>query len=195
MESQPGDEPLILDLVDARASMVSLAGGKAANLGELISAGLPVPGGFCITTEAYRRVAEIAELSEVLGELAGVPVEDGAAVARLAERARAVVRAAPVPAEVLAAVTDAYRRLGRQVPVAVRSSATAEDLPFASFAGQQDTFLNVVGFEAVVGAMRRCWASLWTDRAVQYRDAGGIDDGQVRIAVVVQHMVDAVVAG
>ena len=195
MASQPGHEPLILDLVDVRASMVSVAGGKAANLGELISAGLPVPGGFCITTEAYRRVAEIAGLSEVLGELAGVPVGDGAAVAGLAERARTVVRAAPVPAEVLAAVTDAYRRLGRQVPVAVRSSATAEDLPFASFAGQQDTFLNVVGFEAVVEAMRRCWASLWTDRAVQYRNAGGIDHGQVQIGVVVQHMVDAVVAG
>jgi pyruvate,water dikinase len=108
---------------------------------------------------------------------------------------RELVLHAPVPAEIGAAVVGAYRALGPDLPVAVRSSATAEDLPFASFAGQQDTFLNVIGADAVLAAVRRCWASLWTDRAVAYRMSNGIDHGAVSIAVVVQVMVDAAVAG
>ena len=101
----------------------------------------------------------------------------------------------PCPADVAAAVTDAYAALGDRVPVAVRSSATAEDLPGASFAGQQDTYLNVVGVDAVLDAVRRCWASLWTDRAVAYRADAGIPHAGTQLAVVVQRMVDAQVAG
>ena len=181
--------PLVRDLGELRAADLPSVGGKAANLGELISAGLPVPGGFCVTTAAYARAATDVDTAD--------PV-----------RARELLRAAPLPDDVATAVVAAYRRLCARddgantagdgkpdVPVAVRSSATAEDLPTASFAGQQDTYLNVVGRERLLDAVRRCWASLWTDRAVAYRADLGIDDAEVRLAVVVQRMVDAQVAG
>ncbi|HEX5813279.1 MAG TPA: PEP/pyruvate-binding domain-containing protein, partial [Pseudonocardia sp.] len=187
--------PLVLDLGELRAADLPSVGGKAANLGELISAGLPVPGGFCVTTAAYARAAS------------GVDTADPV-------RARELLRSAPLPDDVAAAVVAAYHRLCAEddgagpdpaaarggdgepaVPVAVRSSATAEDLPTASFAGQQDTYLNVVGVEALLDAVRRCWASLWTDRAVAYRADIGIDDAEVLLAVVVQRMIAAQVAG
>jgi phosphohistidine swiveling domain-containing protein len=171
-------------LADLDAGALPTVGGKAANLGELIRAGLPVPDGFAVTTEAYRRVA-----GELVADLAGA---DGA---DLAAKARGTLLAAPVPEDVATEIREAYQRLGADVPVAVRSSATAEDLPYASFAGQQDTYLHIVGADAVVDAVRRCWASLWTERAVSYRTANGIDHGQVLIAVVVQRMVEAEVAG
>ncbi|WP_049561302.1 PEP/pyruvate-binding domain-containing protein [Nonomuraea sp. SBT364] len=148
---------------------LALAGGKGANLGELMAGGFPVPDGFVVTTDAYALVA------------AGLST-------------REAVERAEVPAELRRAVAGAYAELGGG-PVAVRSSATAEDLPGAAFAGQQDTYLNVVGEEALVDAVRRCWGSLWTDRAVAYRDKLGIDHGEVRIAVVVQRMVEAEAAG
>jgi pyruvate,water dikinase len=191
------DEDLVVDIAQLRAPMLSLAGGKAANLGELAGAGLPVPGGFCITTEAYRRAVGLPEVDDLLDQLGGVSRgagDPGDALA-LAARIRSAARTASVPPAVDAGVRRAYAALGARVPVAVRSSATAEDLPFASFAGQQDTYLNVIGPDAVLEAMRRCWASLWTERAVQYRNANGIDHKDVRLAVVVQSMVDAVVAG
>ncbi|MEV0613272.1 PEP/pyruvate-binding domain-containing protein [Nonomuraea sp. NPDC050404] len=168
-----------LDFTEIDAGMLAEVGGKGANLGELTRAGLPVPPGWVLTTEAYRQVAQ------------GLETEgDG-----LAERARRHLLEAPVPDAVHEVIVKSYAALGHDVPVAVRSSATAEDLPFASFAGQQDTFLNVVGAQAVVEAVRRCWASLWTDRAVAYRESNGIDHAAVRLAVVVQVMVDARVAG
>ena len=102
---------------------------------------------------------------------------------------------APIPAEVDAAVRAAYAAMGPAAAVAVRSSATAEDLPFASFAGQQDSFLDIVGADAVVESVRRCWASLWTERAVAYRSANGISHREVGLAVVVQDVVDAATAG
>lgn len=182
----PAGRDIVLDL-GLLATLLAVAGGKAANLGELVDAGLPVPPGFCVTTAAYEQVAAAAELDGVLDAY-----PDGAV---LAAKARAAIRAAPVPAVVCDAVVRAYRELGEDVPVAVRSSATAEDLPTASFAGQQDTYLNVVGSDAVLDAVRRCWASLWTDRAVSYRSTNGIDHRTVRLAVVVQRMVDAQVAG
>ncbi|MGW4793234.1 PEP/pyruvate-binding domain-containing protein [Nonomuraea sp. NPDC004297] len=168
-----------LDFSEIDAGMLAEVGGKAANLGELTRAGLPVPPGWVLTTDAYRQVAEGLETGG-----------DG-----LAERARRHLLQATVPDAVHEAIVTAYKGLGDDVPVAVRSSATAEDLPFASFAGQQDTFLNVVGAEEVVRAVRRCWASLWTDRAVAYRESNGIEHAAVRLAVVVQTMVDARVAG
>ncbi|GAA1522566.1 phosphoenolpyruvate synthase [Sphaerisporangium rubeum] len=192
-ETGPAPEPagpLVLDLRDVAADMLPLAGGKAVNLGVLIRAGLPVPPGCCLTTEAYGRVAASAGLDDVLRDLAATPPNDTAALAELAGRARALMLAAPVPDDIAAAARRAERG-----PVAVRSSATAEDLPDASFAGQQDTYLNVTGPHAVLDAVRRCWASLWTDRAVAYRAANGIDHGAVRLAVVIQDMVQARVAG
>ncbi|MEU8245092.1 PEP/pyruvate-binding domain-containing protein [Nonomuraea sp. NPDC048916] len=174
-----------LEFSEIHAGMLPEVGGKAANLGELTRAGLPVPGGWVLTTEAYRQVAEAARLDPIIA--VGGPGLAGAARTRLLET--------PVPEAVAKTVREFHARLGDGVPVAVRSSATAEDLPFASFAGQQDTYLNVVGPDAVLDAVRRCWASLWTDRAVAYRDANGIDHASVRLAVVVQVMVDARVAG
>jgi rifampicin phosphotransferase len=174
-----------------------LAGGKAANLGELTRAGFPVPAGFCVTTAAYELVAGDANLEPVLAALAETRPDDTTRLAELAAAARTALLEAPVPDDLAWAIVAAYEELGdgASVPVAVRSSATAEDLPTASFAGQQDTYLNIVGDEAVLDAARRCWASLWTDRAVSYRAGGGIDHRDVRLAVVVQRMVEATVAG
>ena len=185
-----GSPEMVLDLSALDAGMLPVVGGKAANLGELIRAGLPVPPGFCVTTEAYGQVAASTAIdfsafnSAAAGDLT-----------RLAGQAREALRAADIPAPLAAAVVEAYNRLGADTPVAVRSSATAEDLPGASFAGQQDTYLNITGAAAVLDAVQRCWASLWTDRAVVYRTTNGIDHGAVRLAVVVQRMVEAEIAG
>jgi phosphohistidine swiveling domain-containing protein len=179
-----GDEDaLVLDLARLSTDRIAAVGGKAANLGELIRAGFDVPPGFCVTTAAYRLAVRgsIVEAGDVTD----------------AQSARAAVLAAPFPEAVADAVRAAYARLepGAEGRVAVRSSATAEDLPGASFAGQQDTFLNVAGIDDVLDAVHRCWASLWTDRAVAYRAAQGIDGSVVALAVVVQRMVDAESAG
>jgi pyruvate,water dikinase len=177
--------------------MLPVVGGKAANLGELIQPGFPLPAGFCVTTAAYTLLSERAGLEPILEELAQQARADPTRQRELAAAARAALLQAPLPSEVIQAVTSAYHTLfqGEPVPVAVRSSATAEDLPSASFAGQQETFLNIIGIEAVLDAVQRCFASLWTDRAVSYRVSQGIDHRTVRLAVVVQRMVEAQVAG
>jgi phosphoenolpyruvate synthase/pyruvate phosphate dikinase len=195
-EPHAGDAAMVLPFAAIDRTSISIAGGKAANLGELTRAGLPVPPGFCVTTAAYALVAAGADLEAILGELTTTRADDTAHLAGLATAARAHLQAAPVPAAVAEAITEAYRALGsgESLPVAVRSSATAEDLPSASFAGQQDTYLNIVGVEAVLDAVRRCWASLWTDRATSYRASNSIDHRTVRLAVAVQRMVDASVA-
>ena len=181
---------LVLDLADIDADMLPLAGGKAANLGELIRAGLPVPPGVCVTTEAYRLVAASASID--FDALAVARPEN---VTPIARRAREAMIGAPIPTAVADAIVEAYGWLGRDTPVAVRSSATAEDLPYASFAGQQDTYLYVIGAGPVLDAVRRCWASLWSDRAVVYRATNGIDHRAVRIAVAIQRMVMSEIAG
>src|SRR3954451_23153348 len=181
----------ILDFTEIDAGMLADVGGKAGNLGELSRAGLPVPPGFCLTTDAYRLATGNGELDAILDDIAATSATDTAALAAHAARARAAVLATEMPATIPTAVADAYRALGDNQPVAVRSSATAEDLPFASFAGQQDTYLNIVGIDAVLNAVHRCWASLWTDRAVASRVRNGIDHAETRLAVLVQPMVDA----
>jgi phosphohistidine swiveling domain-containing protein len=172
-----GAAPLTVNLADIDRSAVALAGGKGANLGDLLQSGFPVPVGFVLTTRAYALAAEAA----------GV---DPARPAEAAER----LRTSAVPDAIANAAREAYAalHLGR---VAVRSSATAEDLPGASFAGQQDTYLDVSGDKGLLDAIRRCWASLWNERAVAYRHANGVDDTGVGLAVVVQEMVDASAAG
>ena len=165
----------IRQLAELSARDGAIAGGKGANLGELVRAGFPVPDGFVVTTEAYALAAATVD-----------PRDPSAARERwLATR---------VPEAVADAVREAYRSLGSP-HVAVRSSATAEDLPEASFAGQQDTILDVAGEDAVVDAVRRCWASLWNERAIAYRASHGVGDAGLRVAVVVQRMVDARAAG
>ena len=191
----PAEGGPVLALERLGPDMLATVGGKAANLGELARAGLPVPAGFCLTTSAYLDATASPALADVHRALAATAPDDLAGLAALAAKARALVLDADVPAGIDAAVRAAYAALGTDTAVAVRSSATAEDLPFASFAGQQDTFLNVVGADAVLAAVRRCWASLWTDRAVTYRAVQGIEPSAVALAVVVQRMVDAAVAG
>src|SRR4051794_16166936 len=187
--------PAVVGLRELDAGDVDLAGGKAANLGELIGAGLPVPDGFCVTTDAYLELTAAADLGEIVDQLAGAAADEQERAAEPARLARERILSTAMPAHVAQAITVAYGSLGEVVPVAVRSSATAEDLPFASFAGQQDTYLGIVGTDAVLDAVHRCWASLWTDRAVAYRVRNGIDHAETRLAVVVQRMVDAAVAG
>ncbi len=168
---------LVRSLDELTAADLAEAGGKGANLGELRRAGFSVPDGFVITTAAYALAAEAA----------GVTGETPAT-------ARVRLAASPVPAGIADAVRDAYRTLGAPA-VAVRSSATAEDLPDASFAGQQDTILGVAGEDAVLDAVRKCWASLWNERAVAYRKTHDVPAGGLRLAVVVQRMVEAESAG
>ncbi len=180
---------LVVPFDDLAASSLAAVGGKARNLGILATAGFPVPPGFVVTTQAYEQ--SVGDRVEPLLDDLTTNADSAAA----AERVRATIVAAPVPDEVRQEVLAAYRQLGPDVAVAVRSSATAEDLPFASFAGQQDTYLNIVGEDAVVDAVRRCWASLWTDRAVDYRTRNEIDQRSVRLAVVIQQMVQAATAG
>src|SRR5215211_1931829 len=193
--AESGGSRLILPFNAIDKSALAVAGGKAANLGELARAGFPVPDGFCITTAAYDLVAADAALEPTLAALAGTQPEDTARLAELATEARSHLSDASVPEVLGRAIAEAYAELADGEPVAVRSSATAEDLPQASFAGQQDTYLNVIGVESLLDAVRNCWASLWTDRAVSYRATNGIDPHGVRLAVVVQRMVDASVAG
>ncbi|KHL02539.1 PEP/pyruvate-binding domain-containing protein [Sinomonas humi] len=174
---------LTLPLGSLRTTDLPRAGGKGTNLGELLSAGLPVPPGFVVTTAAYQAQAEAA------GVVPERAAKDPAA-------ARAALEGESLDPALRDAISLALATLGPAgTRVAVRSSANAEDLPGAAFAGQQDTFLDVEGDEAVVDAVRRCWASLWTDRAVQYRERQGIAPADVAIAVVVQRMVDAEAAG
>ncbi len=188
---------LVVPLETLDRTSLPVAGGKAANLGELIRAGFTVPAGFCVTTAAYVRVSATASLDTYLSGLEAVPREESARQIELATAIRTALCQTPLPPEVIEAVMRAYQALspGELIPVSVRSSATAEDLPEASFAGQQETFLNVIGIEAVLTAVQRCFASLWTDRATQYRASLGIAPRDVRLAVVVQQMVDAQVAG
>src|SRR4051812_24489474 len=159
----------VVDLRELARGDLLLAGGKGANLGELIRAGFPVPPGFVVTTAAYDRVAAAGADRESLLR-------------------------APIPDDLAEAVRAAHRALGSPA-VAVRSSATAEDLAEATFAGQQDTFLNVVGETELLDAMRRCWASLFTERAVAYRERQKVDPAAVKLAVVVQRMAPAEWAG
>ncbi len=196
-ESKPDDGALVVPLDMLDRTSLPVGGGKAANLGELIHAGFTVPAGFCVTTSAYVRVSARALLDPYLSALSTVSREESGRQIELATAIRTALCQTPLPPEVSEAVISAYQALslGGPIPVAVRSSATTEDLEDTSFAGQQETFLNVIGIEAVLTSVQRCFASLWTDRATQYRTSLGIAHGNVRLAVVVQRMVEAEVAG
>lgn len=179
--------PHVMPLQAFGQNALRRAGGKSANLGELIRAGFPVPPGFVVTTASYDRFVVHNHLDETIAR--ALREEPGSGVT-----IRAAFGAASIPLEVERDVVAAYTQLG-QGPVAVRSSATAEDLPEATFAGQQDTYLNIVGAEALLDAVLRCWASLWTDRAIAYRERQRVDQTAVKLAVVVQRMVPAETAG
>ncbi len=184
--------PLVVALDALDRDMLELAGGKAVNLGAMRRAGLAVPDGACLTTAAYDRAAQAADINPLIDRLAAAAEAD---VAAAAEAIRARLEHVALTDELLLALRETVATLGEDTRLAVRSSATAEDLPFASFAGQQDTILNVAGFDGVADAVRRCWASLWTTRAIVYRRGQRINPHGVRLAVVLQRMVDASVAG
>ena len=175
------------------SSDIDQAGGKGANLGELTHADLPVPAGFVVTTAAYRAYVDEHQLGDKITKLAAAS-DDPAGYDNASAQIQALF-AAEISEALRTEIAEAYAALGEDVPVAVRSSATAEDLPEASFAGQQDTYLNVRGLEDLLVAVRDCWASLWTARAMAYRARQGIDPASVSLAVVVQLMVDADSAG
>ncbi|MEV0546732.1 rifamycin-inactivating phosphotransferase [Nocardia salmonicida] len=187
----------VLGFDEVDRTQVAIVGGKGANLGELSRIdGVEVPDGFCVTTEAFARtVAGTSSLDDRLDELSRLEPGDRAAISVLSEQLRRTVEELVVPAEVAEAILAAHARLGIDGAYAVRSSATAEDLPTASFAGQQDTFLNVVGAAAILEHVRRCWGSLFTERAVTYRLRNGFDQKKIQMSVVVQRMVFARAAG
>ncbi|HET9527752.1 MAG TPA: phosphoenolpyruvate synthase [Pyrinomonadaceae bacterium] len=190
--------PLVLDLSEVGAGDVELVGGKCASLGELFRSlaprGVRAVDGFSTTREAYRLLLEAEGLGERLRELMnGLEYQDLKALNKAGREARALMLDTPLPRPVHDAIVDAYRRLCDRTrsscEVAVRSSATAEDLPEASFAGQQDTILNVRGEDRLIEACHRCFASLWTDRAISYRASRGFDHFDVSLAIGVQPMV------
>jgi pyruvate,water dikinase len=185
----------IVSLAELDRASLPMAGGKAANLGELLRAGVPVPGGFVLTTQAYQAASSNETIASKLEILAGVDARERAKLSRLAAEIREAILALPIPDEMADAVVRAYTKDLEGCAVAVRSSATAEDLPDASFAGQQDTYLGVLGVKPLLDAIRRCWASLFNERAVAYRADRNIDPRHVALAVVVQRLVDVKTAG
>ncbi|WP_327712693.1 phosphoenolpyruvate synthase [Streptomyces sp. NBC_00464] len=184
-------EQYVRDLEETDETQVALVGGKGAHLGGLSRIeGIRVPDGFCVTTDAFRRImAQAPSIGDRLDQLSLVDPDDREAIRTLSAQIRRTIEGIAVPDGLAAAITRALARHGEQAAYAVRSSATAEDLPTASFAGQQDTYLNVVGPTAVLRHISRCWASLFTERAVTYRRRNGIDHRTVHMAVVVQQMV------
>ncbi|MHA7632974.1 rifamycin-inactivating phosphotransferase [Corallococcus sp. M7] len=172
-------------------------GGKGASLGELSRMeGVHVPDGFCVSTEAFKRIlGEAPTTGEWLERLSRLKAEDRGSIREVSAALRAVIEGIAIPEDVQEAITLFLSRLGERAPYAVRSSATAEDLPTASFAGQQDTYLNVIGKPEILTHIRRCWASLFTERAVAYRIQHGFDHRKVHMAVVVQKMVAPQAAG
>ena len=181
----------VLDFQEIENTQLALVGGKGLNLGELSSVqGIQVPEGFCVTTVGYEKAIEQNdELQTLLQQLTKLKMEERAQIGGISKKIREVIMAVEIPSEVVEAVAQYLSRFGNEHAYAVRSSATAEDLPYASFAGQQDTYLNIIGKEAILQHVRKCWASLFTERAVMYRMQNDFEHNQVSICVVVQKMV------
>ncbi|MGH2638057.1 MAG: PEP/pyruvate-binding domain-containing protein, partial [Rhabdochlamydiaceae bacterium] len=187
----------VLDFQDIDKTKLMIVGGKGANLGELSRIdGIIVPEGFCITTEAYKRIiSQTSEFNDLLEHLSLLKVEDRERICEISKKIRGVIEGTVIAKEIDEAVTHFIAKLGDKNAYAVRSSATAEDLPTASFAGQQDTYLNIIGKEAILKHVSKCWASLFTERAVTYRLQNGFDHRKVHLSVVVQKMVFPQAAG
>ncbi|HUE68574.1 MAG TPA: rifamycin-inactivating phosphotransferase, partial [Candidatus Acidoferrum sp.] len=181
----------VLGFQDVDHTQVAVVGGKGAHLGELSRIdGVRVPAGFCVTTDAFQRImAGVPSLDDRLDRLARLTPDDRDAIRTLSGEIRRTVEGIAVPDDLAAAITGTLARLGERSPYAVRSSATAEDSPATSFAGQHDTYLNVVGTAEILRHVSRCWASLFTERAVTYRLRNGVDHRKTQMAVVVQQMV------
>lgn len=191
--------PLVVPFSKIRKTDIPLVGGKGANLGEMISAGFPVPNGFCVTSEAYRYVVEYNDLAPKIKKLLdGLKVSDTEKLQEVSGKIKKIIEHADIPGDLVSEIYEHYTAMksGFRLPlVAVRSSATAEDLPEASFAGQQATFLNVYGEANVLHYVRKAWASLFEPRAIFYRATQGFDHFKVALAVPVQKMVQSDVSG
>ena len=186
---------MIRNFREIRKEDVAVAGGKGANLGEMTHFGIAVPEGFVVTSKAYERFLEENGLTDYFAAELEKAGNDETQLVKCAETFREKIRQGQIPEDICEAVREHYRELGEKERVAVRSSATAEDLPDASFAGQQETYLNVQGEEELLSQIRNCYASLWGNRAVIYRQNYGYDQRSVALAVVVQRMVESDVAG
>lgn len=182
---------LVLGLPEIEKTQLSLVGGKGLHLGELSKIqGIQVPEGFCVTTVGYQKAIEQNETLQVLlDQLAMLKVEDRDQVGNISRKIRQIIMEVDIPSDVVKAVAQYLSQFGEEHAYAVRSSATAEDLPHASFAGQQDTYLNIIGVDAILQHISKCWASLFTDRAVIYRMQNGFGHSQVYLSVIVQRMV------
>ncbi len=190
------ETPNILWLTEIRNTDIPSVGGKGASLGEMTHVGLPVPQAFVVTAQAFRRFLQLTNLEEsIFSILEAIDVDDNDVLNATSDKVKAMVETADMPEVIRKEIVEAYKKMGGDIVVAVRSSATAEDLPDASFAGQQDTYLNILGEEDVIDAVQRCWASLYTARAIYYRAKNGFDDRSVNIAVVVQQLVFSEKAG
>ncbi|HEY0515117.1 MAG TPA: PEP/pyruvate-binding domain-containing protein, partial [Thermoanaerobaculia bacterium] len=187
----------VFDLREIHQSQASVVGGKGGHLGALSRIeGIHVPPGFCVTTDAFERIlAEAPSIGDRLERLARLRPDDADRLRGLSAEIRQALEAVAIPEDLASAITRPLARVSDRAAYAIRSSATAEDLPTASFAGQYDTYLNVVGPTAILEHVRRCWASLFTDRAMSYRMRNGFDHRKVRMAVVVQQMVFPQAAG
>ncbi|MDO5845979.1 MAG: phosphoenolpyruvate synthase [Methanocorpusculum sp.] len=190
------ESPNILWLTEIRNTDIPSVGGKGASLGEMTHVGLPVPQAFVVTAQAFRRFLKQTKLEDaIFSILEKLDVDDNDALNATSDKVKAMVETARMPAAIKKEIVASYTKMGTDTVVAVRSSATAEDLPDASFAGQQDTYLNILGDKDVVDAVQRCWASLYTARAIYYRAKNGFDDRSVNIAVVVQQLIFSEKAG
>ena len=187
----------VLGFQDIDKTKIMVVGGKGASLGELSRIeGIRVPDGFCISTEAFKRIiGETSSINELLDQLSHLLVKDRDKIGELSSEIRRVIEGIAIPEDINEEMTRLLSRLGEKNAYAVRSSATAEDLPTASFAGQQDTYLNIIGKEAIYQHISKCWASLFTERAVIYRLQNGFDHRKVYLSVVVQKMVFPQAAG
>ncbi len=180
---------------------IPIVGGKGANLGELTQKDVDVPPGFCITAGAYTRFIELANLEDDIKEkIDNLDVEDSSELQKRSAEVRKMINEVEIPEELKEEIVSAYKEFSKEIKmeepfVAIRSSATAEDLPEASFAGQQDTYLHISGANAVLEHARKCWASLWTARAIYYRENQGFDHFDVALSVVVQKMINSEKAG
>jgi pyruvate, water dikinase len=192
---------------DLNKDSIAVAGGKGANLGEMINIGLPVPNGFCVSAQTYKKFIEVTGLKEKIEELlAQVKVDNTEQLQQIAKQIQDIINNTEIPEDITEEIMESYELLGagkdahdlvnaKEVFVAIRSSATAEDLPSASFAGQQATYLNIKGKEKVVAAVRACWASLFTARAVYYREKNKFEHSKVLISAIIQTMVNSDKAG
>jgi phosphoenolpyruvate synthase/pyruvate phosphate dikinase len=187
----------VLDFQEIDKTKIRVVGGKGANLGELSKIeGILVPDGFCLSTSAFKRsIEETSSIHELLDQLSLLKVSDRDKIRELSGEIRKVIEGIVIPQDIHDAIAHCLSKLGAKNAYAVRSSATAEDLPTASFAGQQDTYLNLIGKEAILAHISKCWASLFTERAVIYRLQNGFDHRKVYLSVVVQKMVFPQAAG